>query len=130
MADIEAIAITSIGGALASDDGQYVLLKLCQSPSDDLAVAIPTIEIGRLVDAVCGASAEGLKRQGTNVAIATEATWFEFGKDPNGENVLALTFGTGGKLWFRLPGKMMNNMREVLNGAAAPSTVPKPDKLN
>lgn len=129
MAEIEAVTIESIAGAQVTDDGKTVLLCLKLPGDVEGLLALPVTEALRLVDATCGSIAAASKKiQGGKTVFATQATWFELGRDAAGTAVLTMTFGSGGKMSFALPGQMPEQMFEVLGTMTGLAIPPKPDK--
>jgi hypothetical protein len=96
-----------------TSDGKAVILKL-DVDEDFSPLSLPIEAIPGLIDVTCCELTKAMKMQGQNTSFVAPAEWFEFGKGPNGENVLSMTFGSGGKFSYHLPLGMLENMYEVL----------------
>jgi hypothetical protein len=125
MADLSAIPIQKITGGMATDDGDYVLIRAEPSPENEITLAVKHDQLQNLIDLLALGHMQSRKIQGVPLERRDvhRTTWWEISSDPTtGQVILSLTFGSGGRLDFALPGTMPAQMLETLRVLLQPST--------
>ena len=131
MSDISAIPIEKVTGAVASGDGNHVLIRTDITPGNECLLAVKHDQIPNLIDVLAFGHMQCRKIQGTppEQRDVHKTTWWELAFDPTVNlTVLSLTFGAGGRLDFALPGAMPSQLLETLRAHLEPSTFPKHKK--
>jgi hypothetical protein len=125
MTEVAPKPIGEILGGMATDDGSHVLIQTRQTSGDKTVIAIRAEQLVPLIDML--ASAYMRCRQINNVPLsqryAYRTTWWELSFTPaTGLTILSLTFGSGGRLDFTLPGPMPAQILETLRNFLEPPT--------
>jgi hypothetical protein len=132
MAEVAAIAVAKIEGSMTTDDGKTFLLKGTQPDGNNVVVAFPSEELTALVGMAALGREQSLRIQGadTDFREVFATSWFELSKDQVSATViLSLTFASGGRLHFSLPGSMPQQMLETLQQMTGAPTPPPPGTL-
>lgn len=124
MAETEAALITSVVGALATDDRNHVLVKLVTNDDEELVLAFTPDQLSNFLDV--GVKCVTDARRGAPETLIHQTTWFELGKAPDKSFILSLTFGSGGTLSFQLPEGMPALIHETLGVMLGISIPPTP----
>ncbi len=96
------------------------MVKLANPDDSELILAIPPEEMRRLIDVAADNMEKCRKLVGhPKNPYAFHSDWYEVGRNvDNGEAVLTLTFGSGGKLAFHFGATMATGLAEALNAVA------------
>ena len=117
MNQINAIGTTSITGMMVTDDGAHMLLKVAKPDGQEIIVAFPKNQLANLIDMSALATEKSAEIQKEDLSIRDihSTTWWELSRSvDSGLIVLSLTFGSGGRLHFSLPGTMPEALFETL----------------
>ena len=117
MAEIKAIAVTSITGMMVTDDGNHMLLRVSQADGQELVVALPQDQLLSVVDmaALAQEQCQKIQREDSSNRGVFQTSWWELGQDiESGAVILSLKFGAGGRLHFSLPGPMPSAIYETM----------------
>jgi hypothetical protein len=130
MEEVRAVPVESVIGSKATDDGQFVLVKLRRPDGNELKLAIPPNEVYRLI----GVAAHSIEDCRAKLKTDPEerfmyhTSWFEIGRSrKDGKGVLTQTFGAGGRLAFHFDMTMAERMLEALGVLTGRAIPPKPD---
>jgi hypothetical protein len=131
MPTTKAAQVKRVVGAVVTEDGSHMLLKVERLSGVEAMLALPIADMASLVDL----SADVLNRSDKIVRVPGDqrrtpfkVKSFELGRDrATSDAVLFLTFGLGGTLGFRLKPSMAE---ELSNGLAVYTTreIPPPPK--
>ena len=104
----------AIDGSITSADGLTFYLKVTRDDGREVMLGFPHAEILTLVENAAMQASQGRDQDGKRIASAFITTSFQLNKGPNSELVLSLIVGRGGKISFRLPGTMPNQILEAM----------------
>jgi hypothetical protein len=104
----------TIDGSMTSADGMTFYLKVTRDDGGELMLGFPHTEILNIVEHAAVQAGSGRDEDGKKEDAAFVATSFQLGNGSNGEPVLSLAVGHGGKISFRLPTTMPNQLFEAL----------------
>lgn len=129
--NIVAIPIAMVAGLKPTDNGSHALVKLAQSDGNELVLAIPPDQLNQMIDGFAKVAGDARKAAGLDPKIrgSYKVSWWELGKNQNGDPILTLTFGSGGRLDFALDNGMLGQIRETINvmlGGEVPKSDGKP----
>lgn len=134
MAEIAAFPIETLSGVMTTDDGLHTLIKAVMPNGAAIDLALPTSQMGNLIEMAAFGLTDGRKKQGIpkEEILGFPATWFEIGIDAlSGQTILTMTIGAGGKITFMFDKVMAAQMLETLQvGLGRPTEIIAPSIKN
>ncbi|MDB5721301.1 MAG: hypothetical protein JWP15_1919 [Alphaproteobacteria bacterium] len=121
--EIRGTGIRSVAGALVTDDGRNVLLRLNPIVGPEMILALPASQLGNLMMMAAQSSSEAKRRRGDNpdVKEAFIVEDWRIDIEPQ-DRVLVLTLILAGEteVSFRLPTGVQQAMIDTLAATVAP----------
>jgi len=115
----------AVEGSMTSEDGQTFMLHVKRPTGGDLLLGFPYAEIPNIVENAAMQAAHGRDKKGRASLSALKPTSFQVGRSENGEPVLTMIVGAGGKISFLLPddtaGQLSQALRKLANQNAIDS---------
>jgi hypothetical protein len=130
---IRGMAIRKIDGAMVSDDGLHMLLRLQPMAGEEIVLSMPADQISALIgvaaQAASGARARRGVAAGTKEAFAVEKWDVHTAGPENGTVVLSLTLAGNAEMSFRLPEGIQQPLIDKL-AASIPPSATDPSQIN